>query len=85
MTAEAGVLRDAGTLAVAGRVVAALRGGLSGDDTTTRTVEHHELRNLLTVGAGLVASAAERTESRGAHTRTDHPDRWPTPIRLVVG
>ncbi|HKY66003.1 MAG TPA: hypothetical protein VJM49_06520, partial [Acidimicrobiales bacterium] len=32
-----------------------------------------ELRNLATVGAALAAGALARTESRGAHARTDFP------------
>ena len=34
-----------------------------------------ELANLCDVGAALAASALAREESRGAHTRTDFPDR----------
>jgi L-aspartate oxidase len=33
-----------------------------------------EVRNLLTVGAALVAAAAARTETRGCHARIDYPD-----------
>jgi L-aspartate oxidase len=85
MTSEAGVLRDAGTLGVAARVVAALRGGLPEEATSPQqAIAHHELRNLLDVAAAVVAAATERTESRGAHTRTDHPDRWDEPVRLVA-
>lgn len=36
-----------------------------------------ELRNLCQVGWVLVASATARTESRGTHSRSDHPDRDP--------
>ncbi|MEN0111354.1 MAG: L-aspartate oxidase [Planctomycetota bacterium] len=39
-----------------------------------------ELQNLLQVGEAMIASAAARTESRGVHLRTDHPEpddaRW---------
>jgi succinate dehydrogenase / fumarate reductase flavoprotein subunit len=39
-----------------------------------------ELRNLLTVSEAITRSARQRTESRGAHSRIDHPDqddaRW---------
>ena len=34
-----------------------------------------EATNLLTVARAMVAAAAARTESRGCHRRTDHPDR----------
>ena len=37
-----------------------------------------ELRNLAEVGSALLAAAAARTESRGAHSRTDFPE--PIPI-----
>ena len=45
-----------------------------------------ELRNLATVGAALAAAAAARTESRGAHARTDFPDTDPAQrVRYVHG
>ncbi len=34
-----------------------------------------DLRNLLTVSEASARSALQRTESRGAHTRLDHPDK----------
>jgi L-aspartate oxidase len=33
-----------------------------------------EATNVLTVATAVVAAAAARTESRGCHRRTDHPD-----------
>src|SRR4029077_10068900 len=33
-----------------------------------------DLRNLLTVSEAVTRAALERRESRGAHTRVDHPD-----------
>jgi len=49
-------------------------------------VAQGELRNLVTVGAAMVRAARARTESRGAHTRGDHPDTDPTwRCRLVHG
>ena len=77
----AGVLRTAESLAVTehelGRVRAAL--GPLGSERPTE-----EVRNLLDVGAALLASAAARHESRGNHTRSDFPDRDPAQRRRLV-
>ena len=43
-----------------------------------------EVRNLATVGAGLVAAAIAREESRGCHTRTDFPQTSPAFARRLV-
>lgn len=63
MTANAGVLRSAESLAEA---AAACAGQVAGDD-----LDAWELRNLAMVGRLLCAAALAREESRGAHTRTD--------------
>jgi L-aspartate oxidase len=63
MTEGAGVLRSAESLAATAALVAGLD---TGDDP--------ELRNLVTVGLALLASATAREESRGAHSRTDFPE-----------
>jgi L-aspartate oxidase len=64
MTAGAGVLRDARSLAqTAGVLERVERGG--------GTPGWHEVRNLATVGRALVAAATAREESRGAHSRSD--------------
>jgi L-aspartate oxidase len=68
MTRDAGVLRDAASL---GRAAAALE---------TMHATDRELDNLLTVSRALVRAALARDESRGTHTRVDHPD--PDPARL---
>ena len=34
-----------------------------------------EAENMIAIGEAMLASALDRTESRGAHTRRDHPDR----------
>jgi succinate dehydrogenase/fumarate reductase flavoprotein subunit len=67
MTTGAGVLRDADSLlGVLDRLPADVRGeGPAG----------HELRNLVSVGHALAAGALAREESRGTHTRLDHPER----------
>jgi fumarate reductase flavoprotein subunit len=41
----------------------------------TELVSALELANLLDVAEAVLHSALSRTESRGAHQRTDHPDR----------
>jgi L-aspartate oxidase len=71
MTDRVGLLRDATGLASARRDLGALTAPATGG------VREHEDRALLDL-ARLVALAAEtRTESRGAHARTDHPDTDP--------
>ena len=89
MTAEAGVLRSAGSLALAADGLA--RAAMLAEAATDRDgdvtlalladpaldVAADELRNLATIGAALVLAARARTESRGAHTRTDHPEERP--------
>lgn len=39
------------------------------------TIRAFELTNMLTVSALITAAAQERTESRGTHYRSDHPER----------
>ena len=70
MTHGAGVLRSAESLAETAEKLAPLVtvGGDAGDGA------HIELGNLATVAWALLRSAAARTESRGAHTRSDFPD-----------
>jgi len=68
MTENAGVLRSAGSLAVALDAAQAAGGVARRDD-----VAGQELLNLATVGAALSAAATAREESRGAHARSDFP------------
>ncbi len=78
MTAHAGVLRSASSLAEA---AAACAGQVAGEDLAA-----WELRNLATVGRLLCAAALAREESRGAHTRTDFPaTRDDLCVRFVAG
>lgn len=78
MTAGAGVLRDADSLAATAAVVAATVPPVDGTASW-------ELANLRTVASALLVAATARTESRGAHTRQDHPDTDPEmALRLVV-
>ncbi|HZA85834.1 MAG TPA: FAD-binding protein [Acidimicrobiales bacterium] len=85
MTAGAGVLRSAASLdrarEAAGLAVAGATGpaAVPGPDVV-------ELDNLATVARALCACALARTESRGAHARSDHPDLDPAQrVRYVVG
>ncbi len=81
MTAGAGVVRSAGSLAAAAGVVGEVAAAISGTDVASR-----ELANLADVARALLGAAAAREESRGAHTRADFPERieaWR--CRQVVG
>ncbi len=80
MTAKAGVLRSDASLADAidaARVAAA---------HPVTDVASAELHNLATLGVGVAMAARARTETRGAHTRTDHPETDSAlEVRLVLG
>ena len=81
MTQGAGVLRSAESLAEAGRF-------LNEAMHAVRPVDQagYELANLADTGAALVASAQARKESRGAHARSDFPQRSDALAhRLVIG
>lgn len=83
MWRHAGVLRTAKGLHTAKARVeewlaAASSNSVMGEDGEgPDTLAEHEDRNLLTVGHALVTAALARSESRGAHQRTDHPDTDP--------
>jgi L-aspartate oxidase len=81
MTEGAGVLRDATSLAETSTVVEALVSELP---TPESSPSYCELANLLEVARALLAGATARTESRGAHTRADHPDTDPAFRRRIV-
>ncbi|WP_024876072.1 L-aspartate oxidase [Saccharomonospora piscinae] len=70
MSRFAGIGRDAEGLAVAGSVL-----DVSTVPTPLWTVEAVEDAALTLVARALLAAAAARTESRGCHVRTDHPER----------
>jgi L-aspartate oxidase len=77
MTANAGVLRSAESLARAAEACATVIGG---DGPAA-----WELANLATLGRALCATALTREESRGCHTRSDFPDPRPAlQTRLVA-
>ncbi|GAA2413580.1 L-aspartate oxidase [Streptomyces glaucosporus] len=82
MTAGAGVLRSAGSLARAAEELEALSPGTSSGTSPGAPgkpaepgVESWETANLHLVARVLVAAALRRTETRGCHWREDHPDR----------
>lgn len=83
MTAGAGVIRDANTLAEAGAVADTTAGlvAAAGDGLPPAG---HEVANLAEVARAVVAAASVRTESRGAHARRDHPDTDPAQRLRVV-
>jgi L-aspartate oxidase len=81
MTNGAGVVRTAASLAAAAEAVNDVVAAM-GDRTAS--VHAVELANLVQVADALLVSAQTRTESRGAHSRSDFPDTvdsWRT--RLV--
>ena len=87
MTADAGVLRSADSLERARDAASSAwaRARLDRSDRSSAGADS-ELANLATVGWALATSALARTESRGAHARTDHPDVDPEQrLRYVFG
>ena len=72
MTGLCGVVRTGEGLERALRELTALEGSLAPLAFDPMEVE---LGNLLTVARLMVLSARRRTESRGVHLRTDHPQR----------
>jgi L-aspartate oxidase len=78
MTVHAGVLRSGASLEEAARACA--------HDPVGTDPAAWELRNLLTTGRALCAAATAREESRGAHSRTDHPTQSDSfAVRFVIG
>ncbi|HYZ97826.1 MAG TPA: FAD-binding protein [Acidimicrobiales bacterium] len=75
MTADAGVLRSAESLERARRAAAtALAAARTAVPDPSSAGATDELANLGTVAWALCAAASARTESRGAHARSDFPD-----------
>jgi L-aspartate oxidase len=81
MTRGAGVVRSADSLAGA-RAVVEEAGAVLGDPSSS--VAAGELANLLRLADALLASALARTESRGAHARSEYPDAVPSWRRRLV-
>jgi len=72
MTAGAGVLRDRSSLE---QVLDVLPIGDPAVELLPADPAGYELRNLVTVGWAWASAALAREESRGTHTRLDHPER----------
>ena len=82
MTSGAGVLRSAESLAATMDAIDEVAARIPSTDAP----ESAALANLVQVGRGLVTSALRREESRGNHTRTDHPTtRADFDCRMVIG
>lgn len=87
MTATCGILRDEAGLSRGAAEIAALRGELpdlrvrdTGRVHNGELVRSFEAESMIAVAEAAVASALDRTESRGAHARRDFParddERW---------
>jgi L-aspartate oxidase len=82
LTAHAGVVRDAVSMKAAEQAVAEV----AASTPPAADVAEAELANLLTLATALVEAATVREESRGAHTRSDFPERSADfLVRLVHG
>ncbi|MFE2229761.1 L-aspartate oxidase [Streptomyces kronopolitis] len=95
MTAGAGVLRSAESLAQASAALDRLHREAAETSAPTAAhkapepgVEAWEATNLLCVARVLVAAAQRRTETRGCHWREDHPERddasWQRHFRITL-
>jgi aspartate oxidase len=73
MAQDAGVLRSAESLAHVRHRLGDVAPALAIEGPSSVAVE--EVRNLVTIANAVVTAALVREESRGAHTRTDHPQR----------
>ncbi|WP_336001437.1 L-aspartate oxidase [Halorientalis halophila] len=86
---HAGIRRDGPSLADGRTAVAALRErarhiGLAGDRSDRPFEYAVDLGFMLTLADAVLGAAARRTESRGAHYRTDYPDVDPDWRRNVL-
>jgi L-aspartate oxidase len=79
MIEGAGVVRSAGSLAGAAAVVTEVGAALQAIAGSPARRHHGELANLVVAARALLSAATLRTETRGAHARSDYPtadDRW---------
>ncbi|HXA33851.1 MAG TPA: hypothetical protein VNV87_16475, partial [Acidimicrobiales bacterium] len=79
MIEGAGVVRSAGSLADAATAVAEVGGSLQAIGGSPARRDQGELANLVAAARALLSAATLRTETRGAHARSDFPatqDRW---------
>ena len=84
MSTDAGVQRSAESLDRCAGVVGSTLAALESMDPAA--VDVAEVRNLAQIAHALVTAATARTESRGTHSRLDHPETDPGQAhRLVVG
>jgi L-aspartate oxidase len=72
MSSDCGVVRDADGLELAGETLGDLV-ALT-DDLPARSIASYEVLDLLRVSRAIVASATQRKESRGSHTRREFPN-----------
>ena len=77
MTAGAGVLRNADSLAAAAAALARIGEQADSGEVVEPCVEAWEATNLHTVANALVAGARLRAETRGCHWREDYPETSP--------
>jgi L-aspartate oxidase len=77
MTAGAGVLRNAESLAAAAASLARIGAQADVGEVVEPCVEAWEATNLHTVANALVAGARLRAETRGCHWREDYPETSP--------
>ena len=83
MQEHVGILRSEEEMLTALEDIARLRGqaaAVAVDGNRQYNAGWHtalDLDNLLLVAEAVTRAALERRESRGAHTRTDHPDKDP--------
>jgi L-aspartate oxidase len=83
LTTHAGVLRTAASIRSATDALLAVDAEIPAGTVDPAVCE---LANLVEVGAALLAAAAAREESRGAHARTDFPGAHEAfRLRLVIG